>query len=192
MAQAVVITRHDLTAAALRQRAARCHDGRVACRALAIAHVLEGATRAEAAAACGMDRQTLRDWVHRYNADGLEGLSDAPRSGRPAVLSAEQMAELKALVLAGPDLAKDEGWRGALALPGPAFGDRDAVPGRDARADGRQAVAPPGADAPAAAALPPEAGPRGAGGVEKNFAERVAEVLPPTATGKPIEIWFQG
>lgn len=107
MAQAVVITRHDLTAAALRQRAARCHDGRVACRALAIAHVLEGATRAEAAAACGMDRQTLRDWVHRYNADGLEGLSDAPRSGRPAVLSAEQMAELKALVLAGPDLAKD-------------------------------------------------------------------------------------
>jgi transposase len=72
-----------------------------------MAHILDGATRAEAAAACGMDRQTLRDWVHRYNADGLAGLRDVPRSGRPAVLSAEQMAELKALVLAGPDLAKD-------------------------------------------------------------------------------------
>lgn len=107
MGRAVVMTRQDLTAAALRRHAGRCRDGRVACRALAMAHILDGATRAEAAAACGMDRQTLRDWVHRYNADGLAGLRDAPRSGRPAVLSAEQMAELKALVLAGPDLAKD-------------------------------------------------------------------------------------
>lgn len=107
MGRAVVMTRQDLTAAALRRHAGRCRDGRVACRALAMAHILDGATRAEAAAACGMDRQTLRDWVHRYNADGLAGLRDVPRSGRPAVLSAEQMAELKALVLAGPDLAKD-------------------------------------------------------------------------------------
>ena len=98
MGRAVVMTRQDLTAAALRRHAGRCRDGRVACRALAMAHILDGATRAEAAAACGMDRQTLRDWVHRYNADGLAGLRDAPRSGRPAVLSAEQMAELKALV----------------------------------------------------------------------------------------------
>ncbi len=107
MGRAVVITRHDLSAVALRRHAARCRDGRVACRTLAVAHILEGATRAAAAAACGMDRQTLRDWVHRYNADGLKGLRDAPRSGRPAGLSAAQMAELKALVLAGPDLAKD-------------------------------------------------------------------------------------
>jgi transposase len=107
MGQAVIITRQDLTAAALRQHAGRSRDGRVACRALAMAHILDGATRAQAAAACGMDRQTLRDWVHRYNANGLAGLRDAPRSGRPAVLSTEQMAELKALVVAGPDLAKD-------------------------------------------------------------------------------------
>ncbi len=105
MGQAAVVTREDLTAAALRQPAGRCRDGRVACRALAMAPILEGATRTQAAAACGMDRQTLRDWVHRYNADGLAGLRDAPRGGRPAVLSGEQMAELKALVLAGPDLA---------------------------------------------------------------------------------------
>jgi transposase len=107
MGQAVVVTREDLTAAALRQHARRCRDGRVACRALAMAPILEGATHTQAAAACGMDRQTLRDLVHRYNADGLAGLRDAPRGGRPAVLSGEQMAELKALVLAGPDLAKD-------------------------------------------------------------------------------------
>jgi transposase len=52
-----------------------------------------------------MDRQTLRDWVHRYNHEGLSGLSDARRSGRPPALSAEQMQDLKELVLAGPDLA---------------------------------------------------------------------------------------
>jgi len=79
----------------------------VACRVLAVAHVLEGATRAAAASACGMDRQTLRDWVHRYNADGIAGLGDARRSGRPAALSDRQMHELKELVLAGPDLARD-------------------------------------------------------------------------------------
>ena len=52
-----------------------------------------------------MDRQTLRDWVHRYNDEGLGGLSDARRSGRPSALSAGQMQDLKDLVLAGPDLA---------------------------------------------------------------------------------------
>ena len=54
-----------------------------------------------------MDRQTLRDWVHRYNAEGIAGLTDAPRTGRPPVLTGEQMAELKRLVLTGPDPARD-------------------------------------------------------------------------------------
>jgi len=54
-----------------------------------------------------MDRQTLRDWVHRYNAHGIAGLSDAHRSGRPPALSPDQMEALKGLVLAGPALAED-------------------------------------------------------------------------------------
>ena len=54
-----------------------------------------------------MDRQTLRDWVHRYNAAGVTGLADAARSGRPAALSEAQMGELRELVLSGPDLARD-------------------------------------------------------------------------------------
>jgi transposase len=44
-----------------------------------------------------MDHQTLRDWVHRYNADRLSGLSDRPRPGRLPRLSAEEMRELEAL-----------------------------------------------------------------------------------------------
>jgi len=47
--------------------------------------VLEGRSRTEAARSCGMDRQTLRDWVHRYNAEGLAGLLDRQRSGDPRV-----------------------------------------------------------------------------------------------------------
>ena len=54
-----------------------------------------------------MDRQTLRDWIHRYNAAGIAGLADLPRSGRGAALSAEQQAEFISLVLAGPELARD-------------------------------------------------------------------------------------
>lgn len=107
MGRAIEVMRLELSATELRQRAARCGDSRVACRVLAIAHVLENSRRGEAASACGMDRQTLRDWVHRYNAAGIAGLHDAPRSGRPPALSQAQMQELKALVLAGPDLAHD-------------------------------------------------------------------------------------
>jgi len=53
-----------------------------------------------------MERQTLRDWVHRYNADGITGLRSSHGPGKPPSLSPEQMAELKATVLKGPDPEK--------------------------------------------------------------------------------------
>jgi transposase len=70
---------------------------------LAIALVLEGYSRTEAAALSGMDRQTLRDWVHRYNDEGIDGLKSRSAPGRAPVLTDEQMAELRALVIQGPD-----------------------------------------------------------------------------------------
>ena len=70
---------------------------------LAIAHVLDGRSRTEAAELCGMDRQTLRDWVHRYNADGLAGLYDRPgRPGPKPRLSPEQQAQIPAWIEQGP------------------------------------------------------------------------------------------
>ena len=54
-----------------------------------------------------MDRQSLRDWVHRFNAEGPDGLLDKPRSGRPPRLSEDQLQELDAVVEAGPDLETD-------------------------------------------------------------------------------------
>lgn len=69
--------------------------------------VLEGASRTSAASQNGMDRQTLRDWVIRYNTLGLEGLVSRRGGGRRAVLSRDQMAELLALVMKGPDPERD-------------------------------------------------------------------------------------
>jgi transposase len=60
-----------------------------------------------AAQAGGMDRQTLRDWVHRYNADGLTGLADRPRPGCQPRLTETQRGEVAEWVESGPDLKTD-------------------------------------------------------------------------------------
>lgn len=104
---AVEITRKDMSAGELRGAATRTKDAKAARRMLAIALVLEGADRTTAAQTCGMDRQTLRDWVHRYNAEGIEGLSNRISAGPAPRLSAGQKAELAQLVRDGPDLAID-------------------------------------------------------------------------------------
>jgi transposase len=103
---AVAITRTELTAAQLRREATRTADANAARRMLALALVMEGASRAEAAAACGMDRQTLRDWVHRYNAESLAGLSDRRAAGARPRLSPAQAREVAELVRQGPSLAE--------------------------------------------------------------------------------------
>src|SRR3954447_5886992 len=103
----IAITRHELGAGELRREARRCRDAAASRRMLALALVLEGCPRAEAARHAGMDRQTLRDWVHRYNAGGLAGLRDRRRPGRKPCLTPEQEAELVAAVDRGPDPDRD-------------------------------------------------------------------------------------
>ena len=105
MGRAVAIGRLDLTAEGLRSAASVEKDGAAARRILALALILEGADRASAARICGMDRQTLRDWVHRYNDEGLAGLRDRAGGGRSPKLSKDQRAEFAVLVAAGPDPA---------------------------------------------------------------------------------------
>jgi transposase len=105
---AVAITRHDLTVAELRSWAARCRDSDAARRGLAIALVLEHRSRKQAAEACGMDRQTLRDWVHRYNDEGVDGLYNRPKQNGPRPrLSPAQEAQVVAWVEEGPDRVRD-------------------------------------------------------------------------------------
>jgi transposase len=103
MGKAIEIIRDESSAEELRTLAAGTRDGRVVRRLLALALVLEGESREDAAQLNGMDRQTLRDWVHRYNEEGVAGLYPRAIPGRPGALTEEQMAEVRAMVLSGPD-----------------------------------------------------------------------------------------
>jgi transposase len=82
MSTAVAITREDRTAAELRAFSAKSGDAAQARRLLAIAMILDETSRLDAARLTGMDRQTLRDWVHRYNEAGIDGWCRANRPGR--------------------------------------------------------------------------------------------------------------
>jgi len=101
----LVVTRREHSAEELRRLARRASDANQACRLLALAMVLDGASREASAKAGGMTRQTLRDWVIRYNALGIEGLVDRAKPGRPPRLTAERALEFDALVESGPDVA---------------------------------------------------------------------------------------
>ena len=102
-----VSVRMDFSSAALRRLAARTRHANQSRRLLSLAAVLDGMDRGEAARIGGMDRQTLRDWVHRFNAHGPDGLKDSWSKGNPPRLSVEQQAELARLVEIGPDRAVD-------------------------------------------------------------------------------------
>lgn len=103
----LAITRNDLTAEQLREAATREPQGKIVRRILAIAMVLDGSSRTAASQAQAMDRQTLRDWVIRYNEQGIAGLADQPRPGRPPSLDGEQMRTLAKWVEQGPDVKQD-------------------------------------------------------------------------------------
>lgn len=97
MSTAVVFTRMDHAAAEFRALAAKSDDADQARRLLAIAMIVEGTSRLDAARQTGMDRQTLRDCVHHYNETGIDGLvSRKPRGAAPKLTSV-QMAELREL-----------------------------------------------------------------------------------------------
>lgn len=101
-----VALRTDFNANDLRDLARSSRDPRQARRLLALAAVYDGMSRAEAAKVGGMDRQTLRDWGHRFNAEGPDGLFDRPTPGRPRWLNDDQMRALAEIVAAGPDPAE--------------------------------------------------------------------------------------
>ena len=186
---AIAVTQSDLTAMELRVAAGREKNSAASRRMLALAMVLDGADRTSAAKTCGMDRQTLRDWVHRYNAAGLTGLRNRKSSGRPPKLTAAQKAVLVELVEKGPDLARHKvvRWRRCdladelerlfgVKLHERSVGDLLASLGYR-----RLSVRPqhPQADEAAQEAF------------KKNFAATLAAKLPDHAKGKPLEIWFQ-
>jgi transposase len=189
MSAAVVITRMDRTPAELRASAANSDDAAEARRLLAIAMVLEGTSRLDAARRAGMDRQTLRDWVHRYNEPGLDGLTSRKAPGAAAKLTKAQMEELRELVIAGPDpkthnvirwrcvdLRAEVARRFAVTVPERTIGKwlrRLKLTRRQPR------PYHPKKDSAAQEAF------------KKNFRARLKEALLGTTAATPVEIWFQ-
>ena len=92
MGRSIAITRTDISARKLRFSAKRTRDCRVVRRLLAIAVVLEGVDRVTLVRSSGMDRQALRDWLHRYNCGGIAELSDRRGKGAKPRLTPTQKA----------------------------------------------------------------------------------------------------
>ncbi len=101
MGQAVPV-QTDYTAGEVRRIAKRVKDAAQARRLLAIAAILDGASRTEAAEIGGMDRQTLRDWVIRFNEQGPDGLINISSPGASPKLDATHRAFLARIVEEGP------------------------------------------------------------------------------------------
>ena len=89
--------------------ASEVRDAGQARRMQAISFVMDGWSRAEAADFACVDRQTLRDWVERYNECGVEGLTTLTSPGRPRLLTPSQAEELRVIAMSGPDLDKATG-----------------------------------------------------------------------------------
>ena len=189
MGQPVAITRTEHSALDLRARAAKTGTGAVVRRLLALALVLEGHSREAAATGGGMTRQTLRDWVHRYNGECVAGLASDVGGGPAPLLSAPQMEELTTIVIQGPDperhrvvrrrridLCEEAARRWSVRVC-------EQTVGRWLRQLRMTRLQPrpvhPKKDLEAEVAF------------EKNFAQLVKEALPASAAAKVIEIWFQ-
>jgi transposase len=99
--------REDYSAEELRALARRSKTVNQSRRFLSLAADRDGMDRGSAAKIGGMDRQTLRDWVHRFNVSGPEGLIDNWTEGPKPRLSAEQLAQFAQVVEAGPDRERD-------------------------------------------------------------------------------------
>jgi transposase len=104
---ATVKIRTDYSSRELRRLAASSKDANRSRRLLSLAAVLDGMSREDAARIGGMDRQTPRDWVHRFNAEGPDGLKDIRSKGASPRLAPEQLAAFAEVVETGPDRTKD-------------------------------------------------------------------------------------
>src|SRR5215470_1898913 len=183
-----IAVRTDYTAGEIRRFAQRAKDAAQARRLLAIAAVLDGASREEAAKIGGMDRQTLRDWVIRFNEQGPDGLINKSSPGAPGKLTEEHKAFLARLVEDGPIPAVHGvvRWRACDLIMrlyeefGVSVSDdtvyRTLKDLGFSHVSARQGL---------------QAGCRRHGGIQKNFPARVAEVRAKLAPGTPIEVWCQ-
>ena len=186
MGQPIEISRTPLSAAALRAVAGKCDNGAVVRRLLAVALLLEGQIAGRRRRCWKRnDPPTLRDWVHRYNAAGVEGLRSRTGPGRPPFLTEARMEELQEVCWNGrePERHTVIRWRCVDLCA--------EIAGRWSwrlRADHGNVAAAVGNDPFAAASVSSEEGSGGGGGFWKNYSVLVKAALLGSVAGKPIEI----
>lgn len=182
------------TPAELRRLAGRAKDANQSRRLLSIAAVLDGMSRAEAAKIGGMDRQTLRDWVHRFNAQGPAGLKDTRRPGNPVGCRQRSSRNCRKSSRPGP----------TARLTGSCAGDASTFSASSASGSGSRIMSAALASCSRRSASPTSAPGRGtrcrmAGpsrrsksrGVQKNVARTLEAHVGAIARRKRIEIWFR-
>ena len=97
-----IALRTDFDAIAVRRLAKATKDAAQGRRLLALAEIYDGGTRADAARIGAVGRQTVRDWVLAFNAEGPEGLIDGKAPGNPSKLNDEQRGGLARIIESGP------------------------------------------------------------------------------------------
>ena len=81
----------------------RTEEARLVVRAKIVLGLAAGERPYQVAARVGVGRAAAYEWLHRFNAEGLKGLTDHPRPGRPPTYTAEQRAEVIAAALTKPE-----------------------------------------------------------------------------------------
>jgi transposase len=99
---AAVRVREDYSAARLRDLAKHSGDAAQTRRLLALAVIYDGGSRADAAKIGGVGRQTVRDWVLAFNAEGPEGLINGKAPGHRPLLNKDHRQALVEIIEAGP------------------------------------------------------------------------------------------
>src|ERR1700752_5490929 len=97
------------TGAAELRRLAGAETGRVCQWVLMIANMLEGMEHEEAARLAGLSRSAAYEWHNRYEENGIAGLRDRPRPGRPPRVDAATAARFKKRIVGGAELERDGG-----------------------------------------------------------------------------------
>ena len=185
---AVEITRRERSAGELRREAGRTKDAKASRRMLALALVLDGRSRTEAAESCGMDRQTLRDWVHRYNAEGLAGLFDRPCRGARPCSTRSRWASWRRSSRRGRTRRRTASCAGGGST---SAGSSSGASGFASRS-GRWARPSAGSASPSSPHGPvTRRETRKPKSYIKSFADLARAALPDDAKGKPLEVWFQ-
>lgn len=104
-----IALRSDHDAIRLRQLARRSKDAPQTRRLLALAVIYEGGSRTQAAEIGGVSRQTVRDWVLRFNAHGPDGLLEGKAPSQPSILSDAHRQRLSEMIESGP-IPAVHGW----------------------------------------------------------------------------------